>query len=60
MVYHIKDMYNNSQAAVEVDGNTTDFFLVETGVRQGCVLSGLLFIIAVDWIMRTSIKEKRL
>ena len=66
MVYHINSSISlkicttTTQAAVEVDCNTTDFFLVETGVRQGCVLSGLLFIIAVDWIMRTSIKEKRL
>jgi hypothetical protein len=56
----IRELYNNSKASVEVNGKLTDFFDVETGVRQGCVLSGLLFIIVVDWIMRTTIKDNKL
>ena len=28
-------------------------FLVKSGVRQGCVMSSVLFIIAIDLVMRT-------
>lgn len=30
---------------------------MKSGVRQGCVMSALLFIIAVDWVMRSTFSE---
>lgn len=39
-------------------GKTSDWFKVQTGVRQGCVMSGFLFIIVVDWMMR-SINDRK-
>ncbi|XP_062618932.1 uncharacterized protein LOC134280533 [Saccostrea cucullata] len=33
-------------------------FLVKSGVRQGCVMSALLFIIAVDWVMRSTLSDE--
>ena len=32
-------------------GTVTDFFPVQTGVRQGCVLAPSLFSACMDWIM---------
>ena len=38
-------------------GKSTDMnSLVKSGVRQGCVMSSLLFILAVDWVMRSTLK----
>lgn len=39
-------------------GTSSDIsFLVKSGVRQGCVMSSLLFIIVVDWVMNTTISN---
>ena len=32
---------------------------MRTGVRQGCLLSPLLFLVALDWVMRTAFDRKR-
>ncbi|VDP55485.1 unnamed protein product [Schistosoma margrebowiei] len=37
----------------------TDAFQVRTGVRQGCLLSPFLFLLVVDWIMKTSTSEEK-
>jgi len=31
------------------------WFKVTTGVRQGCILSLVLFALAIDWVMRTAL-----
>ena len=40
-------------------GQLTDTFQVRTGVRQGCLMSPFLFLLAIDWIMRTSTEGRR-
>ena len=40
-------------------GRLTDSFQVKTGVRQGCILSPFMFLVAIDWIMKTTTKNRR-
>ncbi|PFX30974.1 hypothetical protein AWC38_SpisGene4217 [Stylophora pistillata] len=40
-----------------VDGqDTMEWFKIKTGVKQGCNMSGLLFILVVDWVIRNTLK----
>ena len=47
----IRHMYEDSVCMVKVSGQLSQPFEVSTGVRQGDVLSPLLFLQAVDWVM---------
>ena len=40
-------------------GQITDSFEVKTRVRQGCLLSPFLFLLAIDWTMKTFTAGKR-
>ena len=51
----IQCFYNNFTCRV---GNSQNNFQVLSGVRQGCVMSALLFNIAIDWIMRQTTGDK--
>ena len=50
----VKSLYYCSEMCVRVNGNKSNPFTVGVGLRQGCVLSPLLFIIFMDWIDRHS------
>ena len=45
-------MYEGSSNCVRVENQHTEWFDITTGVRQGDVLSPVLFNIVIDWIMR--------
>ena len=55
----IKNSYEEMSCRVIHEGQLTKNFEVRTGVRQGCLLSPFLFILAIDWVMKTATKEKR-
>ena len=40
-------------------GNSQHSFPVLSGVRQGCVMSALLFNITIDWVMRQTTQDKK-
>jgi len=44
-------MYNATECTVRIDGNLTEWFKVEVGVRQGCILSPTLFNIFLEFVM---------
>ena len=48
----IQQLYENSTCQVIHNGKLTDTFHVQTGVRQGCLLSPTIFLLVIDWIMR--------
>ena len=46
----IKACYVNSRGQVKVSGKLTESFGVESGLRQGCALSFVLFNVALEWV----------
>ena len=50
IISYIHTVYNNIEATVINNGNTSKFFKLERGVRQGCPLSAYLFIIIIEML----------
>ena len=55
----IKNSYSGMTCRVIHNGELTDQFEIKTGVRQGCLLSPFLFLLAIDWIMRTTTEQRK-
>ncbi|KAJ8356898.1 hypothetical protein SKAU_G00196920 [Synaphobranchus kaupii] len=54
----IKMFYHRFECSVITNGNLTDWFPVKSGVRQGCIISPILLLIAIDWSMRKTTSDK--
>ena len=50
----IRNLYWLQEAAIRVEGEITEWTEIKRGVRQGCILSPLLFILYTEMIMRES------
>ncbi len=37
----------------------TEMFEVKTGVRQGYNMSTILFVVVLDWVMRSAVRRQR-
>ena len=57
LVRMVQAMYKGSKCAVIDGGGKTDWFDIKSGVLQGCVMSGFLFLLVIDWVMRKSLRE---
>ncbi|RUS87436.1 hypothetical protein EGW08_004811 [Elysia chlorotica] len=55
----IQTLYEDATCQVIHDGKLTEPFNVQTGVRQGCLLSPTIFLIVIDWVMRQATKNQR-
>jgi hypothetical protein len=52
----IKAMYTETKAAVGVEGELTDWFEIFNGLRQGCLLSPILFNVYIDHVLDIVLK----
>ncbi|KAI3371732.1 hypothetical protein L3Q82_024290 [Scortum barcoo] len=50
----VRSLYDRSRSLVRIAGSKSDLFPVHVGLRQGCPLSPVLFIIFMDRISRHS------
>ena len=48
----ISMLYRNPQAVVQVNGRCSEAFAIERSVRQGCPLSPLLYVLALEPLLR--------
>ena len=55
----IQRTYEGMSCRVVHRGQLSDCFNVRTGVRQGCLLSPFMFLLVIDWIMRTTTEGKK-
>ena len=53
----VQNMYQGMMCKVVHEGQLSDPFAVTTGVRQGCLLSPFLFLLAVDWVMKKTTSQ---
>ena len=54
----LRNLYARQEATVRTGHGTTDWFQIEKGVRQGCILSPCLFNLYAEYIMRNAGLEK--
>ena len=48
----IKSMYSNSLACIRVKENEREYFRIESGVRQGCIMPHWLFSVYMDQVIK--------
>nr|VZI22457.1 unnamed protein product [Spirometra erinaceieuropaei] len=53
----IKAYYRSTTARVLLRNNLSQPFGIRSGVRQGCILSPILFNYAIDWILGKALRE---
>ena len=54
-----ENVLQNFRCAVEHEDKLLKWFPVMSGVRQGCVMSGFLFVLVIDWILRKTTRRNR-
>lgn len=48
MFQSLRALYNNVNCSVRINGHLTDWFTVNSGLKQGCLLSPLIFNLFVN------------
>ena len=55
----IQQLHEDATCQVIHNGKLMEPFSVQTGFRQGCLLSPTIFLMVVDWVIRQSTADKR-
>ena len=55
LVSMVRAMYKNCRCAVMDETGHLEWF----GVRQGCIMSGFLFLIVIDWVISRTVENNR-
>ena len=55
----VKNTYEGTNCRILQEGGLTESFSIESGERQGCILSPFLFLLTVDWIMKETTTGSR-
>ena len=54
----LRNLYAGQEATVRTGHRTIDWFQIEEGVRQGCLLSPCFFNLYAEYIMRNAVLDK--
>ena len=54
----LETFYNHFECSVILSNTSSEWFTVKSGVRQGCILSPILFLVVIDWVMRKTTSDK--
>ena len=55
----IEGIYARFECVVVHGSVTSDWFMIKSGVKQGCVMSGFLFLLCLDWVIRKATADKK-
>jgi hypothetical protein len=55
----VETLYHGFQVNVVHNGMMSDHITTEAGIRQGCILSPILFLIVMDWVMKRASEGKQ-
>ena len=58
-IYIIRDLYDHITSCILEGKRISDWFEVRSIVKQGCVLSGFIFIIVIEWVRRKTFDKRR-
>ena len=58
LITAVMALYNNTSAAVITPDGLTDTFTTSSGVLQGDTLAPFLFVLVLDWVLRTSLSSR--
>ncbi|MCG8432127.1 MAG: reverse transcriptase family protein, partial [Candidatus Omnitrophica bacterium] len=57
IVQLIRKFYDHFECSIILEQTLTEWFEVKSGVRQGCILSPILFLVVIDWVMRQTTSD---
>ena len=54
----IETFYSHFECSVILSNRSSEWFPLKSGVRQGCILSPILFLVVIDWVRRKTTSDK--